>query len=84
MAEEIEDTMQQKKEYAMQLDKKEAKKDRKSKALVELQRQKKMDVSDDEMLENKDLFNAPKPGDDSYSENDDDLDEERMLKKYMK
>jgi hypothetical protein len=40
----------------MQISRKEAKKSRKSKALVDLQRQKAMDVSDDEMLENKDLF----------------------------
>jgi len=84
MAEEIEETLQQKKEYAMQIDKKEAKKVRKSKALVEMQRQKKQDLEDDEALENNDLMVKPDAKLESESENDDDLDEERMLQETMR
>lgn len=38
-----------------------------------------MDVSDDELLENKDLFDTKKPDEGDFSENDDDLEEERMI-----
>lgn len=66
----------------MLIDKKEAKKSRKAKALVELQRQKKMDESDDEKLANQEILAAA--GDKADSENDDDLEEERELQKIMK
>jgi hypothetical protein len=69
--------------------KKESNKANKAKANIELQRTKKMDLSDDEMLENDDILpkkieaEAVATGADS-SENDDDLDEEREIKKIMK
>lgn len=50
MANEIEDSFAQQKQYQMLKTKKQAKKDLKSKALVEQQRTKKMDESDDEKL----------------------------------
>lgn len=85
MEEEINYNIASKREYQMFKSKKEAKKEIKAKALVELQRQKKKDVSDDEMMENKDIFeNKPQPGDDDYSENDDDLEEERMIMNLKK
>ena len=88
MAMEIDDAMKQEKEYKMLLDKREVKKNIKNKALIELQRQKKMDVSDDEMIANEDLMVKPKvaaaDGAADSSENDDDLDEERELQKIMK
>lgn len=64
----------------MLIDKKEAKKSRKAKAIVELQRQKRMDESDDEKLANKDLLTSEvaKPEAED-SENDDDLEEEREI-----
>ena len=73
----------------MLITKKESNKANKAKANIELQRTKKMDLSDDEMLENHDV--APKKvdaeaaatGADS-SENDDDLDEEREIRRIMK
>ena len=71
-------------------DKKEAKKAVKAKASRELQRTKKMDLDDDEMLENEDILAkrtteaaAGATGADS-SENDDDLEEEREIQKIMK
>jgi len=83
MEEEINEGLEQKKEYQMMKSKKEAKKDLKNQAMVELQRQKRTDLSDDEMLGNKDIFEEKaKPGDSDYSENDDDLEEERMLAKF--
>ena len=50
MASEIDDSIKQQKEYQMLKTKKQAKKDLKAKALVEQQRTKKMDESDDEKL----------------------------------
>ena len=73
-------------------DKKETKKAVKAKASRELQRTKKMDLDDDEMLENEDILakrtteaaaGAGATGADS-SENDDDLEEEREIQKIMK
>lgn len=55
--------------------KKEAKREVKSKALVELQRQKKMDVEEDEKLDNRELMDT-EAGEQSMSENDDDLEDE--------
>lgn len=82
MEEEINEGLESKKEFAMIRNKKEIKKDIKTKALVDLQRQKRTDLDNDEQLENKEIFeNKAKPGDDSYSENDDDLEEERMIMK---
>ena len=63
----------------MVADKKTAKKDRKNKALIELQRQKKMDESDDEKIENKDIIGA-----EESSENDKDLEEEREILRVAK
>ena len=65
----------------MLVDKRQAKKDLKNKALIELQRQKKMDESDDEKIENKDILGAQK---EESSENDDDLEEERELIRVAK
>lgn len=85
MEEEINQTLAQQREYQMVKSKKEAKKDNKTKQLVELQRQKREDLETDEVLGNKEIFaQKPKPGDDDYSENDDDLEEERMLQKLKK
>jgi len=94
MADEIEQANAQRKEYAMNVDRKEAKRDRKTKALVELQRQKQMDVSDDEMMDNKELMRGEFTGvhrtnhtlrrEDEASENDDDLDEERTIRSIAK
>lgn len=55
MAMEIDDAMKQEKEYKMMADKKVVKKANKAKAARELQRTKKMDLDDDEMLENEDI-----------------------------
>jgi len=63
----------------MQVDRKEAKRTMKSKALVELQRQRQMDVSDDELMENAEVRDKV-----SESENDEDLEEERMIAKLHK
>jgi len=82
MAMEIDESMRAEKEYAMLIDKKEAKKSRKAKALVELQRQKRMDESDDDKLANQEILATA--GDKADSENDDDLEEERELQKIMK
>ena len=79
MAYEIEAFDKQQKEYQMVADKKTAKKDRKNKALIELQRQKKMDESDDEKIENKDIIGA-----EESSENDEDLEEEREILRVAK
>ena len=69
-------------------DKKTIKKESKTKALVDLQRQKRQDVSDDEMLANDDIMDkTPKAQDieaSDYSENDDDLEEEREIIKLAK
>lgn len=82
MAMEIDDSLRAQKEYAMLIDKKEAKKSRKAKALVDLHRQKKMDESDDEKLANQDILATTAAAEDS--ENDNDLEEERELQKIMK
>jgi len=87
MEEEINEGFDQQKEYQMMKSKKEGKKDIKAKALVDLQRQKKTDLSDDEMLGNADIFEQkekPEVEDSDYSENDNDLEEERMLLKLQK
>ena len=62
-------------------DKKTLRKEAKEKALIELQRRKQMDESDDEKLMNDDLMETK--AEDS-SEDDADLDEERELKQIMK
>ena len=87
MAEEMDTTLMMEKEFANTISKKEAKKSTKQKSMIDLQRQKKMDVDEDEMLANEDMFEAQKtadPENESSSENDDDLEEERMLHKIMK
>jgi hypothetical protein len=48
-----------------------------------LQRQKKMDLSDDEKLDNKDLMGAG-PTTAEESENDDDLEEAREIRRMAK
>jgi len=65
----------------MLVDRKEAKRNIKQKQLVELQRQRKMDLSDDELLDNKELM---KTGEAEESENDDDLEEAREIKRMAK
>lgn len=69
-------------------DKKTIKKESKTKALVDLQRQKRQDLSDDEMLANDDIMEKKVKGQDpeasDYSENDDDLEEEREIIKLAK
>lgn len=65
-------------------DKKQAKRELKSKALVELQRQKKMDESDDEKLRNADVNVGQDGEQESESENDDDLEEERQARLLQK
>jgi len=93
MAAEIDDSMAQEKVYKMMVDKKEAKKAIKAKNAVELQRTKKMDVSDDEILDNEDIqakraaekkVDAGVATGADSSENDDDLDEEREIQRIMK
>lgn len=88
MAEEIEDSMRQQRDYQMLKDKKTIKKESKTKALVDLQRQKRQDLSDDEMLANDDIMEKKVKGQDpeasDYSENDDDLEEEREIIKLAK
>lgn len=60
-------------------DKREVKRELKTKALVDLQRSRKMDESDDEKMLNKDVNVDDDEGSDkeSISENDDDLEVER-------
>jgi hypothetical protein len=65
----------------MLVDRKEAKRSAKQKNLVEMQRQKKADLSDDEKLDNQDLLGAKTQED---SENDDDLEEERQIRQMAK
>lgn len=88
MAGEIDDSIRQQRHYQMLRDKKTIKQEYKTKALVELQRQKKQDLSDDEALLNDDLMNkrvkTDDPEDSEYSENDDDLEEEREIIKMAK
>ena len=55
MAMEIDDSMAQEKVYKMMVDKKEVKRSAKAKAAIELQRTKKMDLDEDELLENEDI-----------------------------
>jgi len=65
-------------------DKKQAKKEIKSKALVDLQRQTRTEARTDELLKNDDLRNDyAKVGsdDEDGSEDDADLEEERMMEK---
>ena len=85
MALEIDESLKAQKEYAMLIDKKQAKKNRKAKAIVELQRQKRMDESDDEKLANTDLLTSQvaKPAPEEESENDDDLEEEREIQRII-
>lgn len=64
-------------------DKKQAKKELKAKALVDMQRQRRNEVKTDELLANNDLrndYSRAKEGAaaSEESENDDDLEEERM------
>ena len=88
MAEEIEDNLKQQREYQMLKDKKTVKQEYKTKALIDLQRQKRQDVSDDEMLMNDDIMDkkvkSQDPEASDYSENDDDLEEERQIIKLAK
>jgi hypothetical protein len=56
MAEEIEQSIRQQREYQMLKDKKTIKKEYKTKALIDLQRQKRQDESDDELLMNHDIM----------------------------
>jgi len=56
MANEIDESIRRQAEYAMNVDRKEAKRQSKTKNIVELQRQKKMDESDDERLKNDDIM----------------------------
>lgn len=70
------------KEYKMLKGRKEARRELKAKNLVEMQRQRRADLSEDEALDNADLMKATKEGADS-SENDDDLEEEREIEKLM-
>lgn len=83
MAREAEEAERSRKEYKMLKSKKEAKKELKAKNLIEMQRQRKADLSEDEALDNTDIMKGTKPGADS-SENDDDLEEEREMEKLMK
>jgi hypothetical protein len=64
-------------------DKKQAKKELKAKALVDMQRQRRNEVKTDELLANNDLRNDYSRANEGAaaseeSENDDDLEEERM------
>lgn len=79
MEEELNEQIRSNKEYKMLKTKREAKKEIKDKAIVELQRQRKMDESDDEKLDNRELMDTA-AGEESDSENDDDLEEERATK----
>jgi len=90
MAREIEDSMKQQNIYKMVKTSKAEKKERKTKELIELQRQKKMDESDDEMVLNEEIMTSGSqarktqsidPDASDYSENDDDLDEEREIRR---
>lgn len=82
MADDVNAFYKQKKEYAMEKDKKLAKKEKKRKALMEQQRAKREDESENEALDNDDVrekkvkfSNIPELDEDT-SENDDDLLEE--------
>lgn len=83
MAREAEEADRSAKEYKMLKGRKEAKRELKAKNLIEMQRQRKADLSEDEALDNTDLMKPRKEGADS-SENDDDLEEEREMEKLMK
>ena len=78
----MEDAHRQRKEFHMQVDKKEARKLIKNQALVDLQRKRKIDESEDEALDNKELLGEVAKASDS--ENDDDLELERLVKKQAK
>lgn len=90
MAEEIDAAIASKNEYKMLKSKRETKKSAKNAQLVDQQRQRKMDESDDEALMNTDLMagkdHNKKDGSDNEeeSENDDDLEQERQKKLYAK
>lgn len=87
MQEEIDNQLEKQKEYKMVVDKKKAKKDRKTKDLVELQRQKRQDVSDDELIANKELITkvtTENQEESESSENDNDLEEERLIHQMAK
>jgi len=88
MAAEIDASLQQQKEYQMLKDKKQAKRELKAKAQVDMQRQTKLEAKTDALLANDDLrddhtmADAGDGGSESeYSENDQDLEEERMMQK---
>jgi len=84
MADEIQGQLNSAKAYKMLKDKKEAKRDRKSKALIDLQRQRKADESEDDKLRNTDVKVGKDSEQESESENDDDLEEERQIKLMAK
>lgn len=86
MADEIEVNMAEEKEYKMSYDKREKKKQVKGEALVETQRQRRVDKIVDDKLENADIFDNKEEGDasSSMSENDGDLEEERMITRLAK
>ena len=75
MANEMDEREKQQKQYKMLKDKRELKRELKTKALVDLQRTRRMDESDDEKLLNEDINvkGDDASGNDSVSENDDDL-----------
>lgn len=88
MAAEIDDSIAQQREYQMLKDKKTIKQEYKTKALIDLQRQKRQDESDDELLMNDEIMKKNvkenDPEDSEYSENDDDLEEEREILRVAK
>lgn len=77
MAEELDQQIQSNKDYKLLKSKRESKKETKDKAMIELQRQRKMDESDDEKMDNRDLMETATKGEEDDSENDDDLEAER-------
>lgn len=78
MAREEDDFLEQRKEYHMFKGKKEAKKEAKLKKDIDSHRQRNVDLSDDEKIDNKELM-----GQEEESENDDDLEEERHMEEAM-
>ena len=76
MAKQMEDNLAAAKEYAFEKSKKAARKDAKKKALVEQQRQRLDDVSEDEAMRNDELLKGAKhSGSEASSENDNDLED---------
>jgi hypothetical protein len=80
MNNEMEASIRQQKDYQMLKDKRTIKKELKAKALLDMQRKRRMDESDEEKLANEDLIGNQE----QESENDDDLDEQRQFKRIFK